>query len=71
MSNSGRPACYLIDNIQTEKMEEHKNGKNIQADQSIADIYTTGHIGLCGRIHWVDPPGNPLLENIIYLTSKI
>ena len=66
MSNSGRPACYIIDSIQTEKKEEHKNGKNIQADQSNADIYTTGNCGFCGRIHFVDPPGSPLLENIIY-----
>ena len=71
MSNSGGPACYLIDSIQTEKREQQKNGKNIQADQSIADIYTIGHTGLCGRIHFVDSSGNPLLENIIYLTSKI
>ena len=36
------------------KKEGPGNGKIIQADESIADIYTIGNPGFNGRIFWAD-----------------
>jgi hypothetical protein len=42
----------------------------MQADQSIADIYTAGITGLYGWIHWIDFFRNPSIENIILIHQK-
>ncbi|HEV3223737.1 MAG TPA: hypothetical protein VGZ90_12705 [Puia sp.] len=37
------------------KKEGQGDGKILQADKSIADIYTIDNLSLHGRILWVDP----------------
>ncbi len=37
------------------KKENHENGKIIQADKSIADIFTIDNSGSNGRIVWTYP----------------
>ncbi len=55
MSNCCCLNCYSHEFHTEFKKEDQVNGKIIQADKSIADIYTIGNPGIYGRILWDDP----------------
>jgi hypothetical protein len=55
MSNCCILICYNHRFQMEIKRRDHENGKIIQADKSIADIFTIGNPGLNGWIVWSYP----------------